>query len=95
MKRVDRFTLLAVILVGLSAGCGSHETAPPSPTPVTVRAVEAYAGSPGLRYSANIQPHTQVELAFKSGGYIRAILQVRGVDGRMRDVQERRAGASP
>lgn len=88
MKRVDRFTFLVVILVGLSAGCGSQETAPPSPTPVTVRAVEAYTGNPGLRYSGNIQPYAQVELAFKSGGYVRAILQMRGVDGRMRDVQE-------
>ena len=88
MKRVDRFTLLALTLAGLSAGCGSHETAPPSPTPVSVQAVEAYTGSPGLRYSANIQPYAQVDLAFKSGGYIRAILQMRGVDGRMRDVQE-------
>jgi len=88
MRWVDRFALPAVILAGLSANCGSHEAVQLPPTPVSVRTVEAYAGKPGLRYSANIQPYVQVELAFKSGGYVRAILQVRGSDGRLRDVQE-------
>src|SRR5262249_29356239 len=58
------------------------------PTPVKVKPVEAYAIHTGVRYSANIKPYTQVELAFKVGGYIETIHQVRGVDGRMRNVQE-------
>ena len=41
-----------------------------------------------LCFSANIQPYTRVDLAFKSGGYLTEILQVQGVDGRMRNVQE-------
>ena len=41
-----------------------------------------------LRYSAGIVPNSQVDLAFKSGGYVENILQVRGADGRMRNIQE-------
>jgi RND family efflux transporter MFP subunit len=40
------------------------------------------------RYSASISPYTQVALAFKVSGYVREILQMKGADGRMRDVQE-------
>ena len=42
-------------------------------------------GNPNT-YSANIQPYAQVDLAFKSSGYIVSIRQVRGADGRMRNV---------
>jgi multidrug efflux system membrane fusion protein len=57
--------------------------------PVKVAAVELNAAGGGeQRYSATIIPRTQVELAFKVGGYVDALQQVRGVDGRMRDLQE-------
>jgi multidrug efflux system membrane fusion protein len=54
---------------------------------VKTRTVEVNPASKGVRYSASIEPMKQVELAFKVGGYIDGILQMRGVDGRMRDVQ--------
>jgi multidrug efflux system membrane fusion protein len=38
------------------------------------------------RYSANIIPNAQVDLVFKSGGYVVSIRQVRGADGGMRNV---------
>jgi len=57
--------------------------------PVKVAAVELSAAGGGeQRYSATIIPRTQVELAFKVGGYVDAIQQVRGVDGKMRNLQE-------
>jgi RND family efflux transporter MFP subunit len=57
--------------------------------PVKVAAVELNAGGGGeQRYSATIIPRTQVELAFKVGGYVDAIGQARGVDGHIRDLQE-------
>jgi RND family efflux transporter MFP subunit len=40
------------------------------------------------RYAATLAPVTQVNVAFKVGGYIESILQVRGVGGARRDVQE-------
>jgi len=57
--------------------------------PVKVAAVELNtAGGGEQRYSATIIPRTEVELAFKVGGYVDAIQQARGVDGKMRDLQE-------
>jgi RND family efflux transporter MFP subunit len=56
--------------------------------PVKVAAVELNPAPAGARYSATIIPRTEVELAFKVGGYVDALQQVRGVDGRMRDLQE-------
>jgi multidrug efflux system membrane fusion protein len=52
-----------------------------------VQAVQPHVASSGQRYSANINPYTQVDLVFKVGGYITEVLQVKGADGRMRDVQ--------
>src|SRR6266571_69972 len=65
----------------------SATSAERSPTPVRVQAVESYVAGGGVRYSASINPYTQVDLAFKVGGYIQEILQVQGADDRMRDVQ--------
>ena len=42
----------------------------------------------GERYSANILPASQTELAFKHGGYLSQIHQVMGHDKKMRYVQE-------
>ncbi len=76
-----------LLLAGLMGGCRQGKVEPP-PTPVGVRAAEAYQGGGEVRYSANIQPYARVELAFKVGGYLVQILQVRGVDGKKRNVQE-------
>ncbi|MGD0222701.1 MAG: efflux RND transporter periplasmic adaptor subunit [Terriglobia bacterium] len=75
-------------VVGLAAGCRHEQAYQPSPTPVRVSAVGIYQGSAGVTYSANILPYSQVTLGFKSGGYVQSILQLKGADGRMRDVQE-------
>jgi RND family efflux transporter MFP subunit len=58
------------------------------PVPVKVAVVELNSASAGARYSATIIPRTEVALAFKVGGYVDALEQVRGVDGRTRDLQE-------
>jgi RND family efflux transporter MFP subunit len=42
---------------------------------------------PSWNYSGGIRPDTEVQLAFKEPGYIAALYQVKGADGRMRDVQ--------
>jgi multidrug efflux system membrane fusion protein len=46
------------------------------------------AASTEAKYSATIIPRTEVELAFKVGGYVDALRTMRGVDGKMRDIQE-------
>ena len=37
-------------------------------------------------YSANIQPYQQVDLSFKSNGYLASIRQVKDADGHMRNI---------
>ncbi len=81
------------VLLGLAlgtmliAGCSKKTTEKPL-TPVTVRAAERYSPEEGLRYSANVEAYTSVNLAFKASGYVTEILQIRGADGRMRNVQD-------
>ena len=59
-----------------------------SAIPVTVQAAESHKQDEGYRYSANVEPYTMVNVAFKLSGYVTGILQVKGADGRMRDVQD-------
>ncbi|MGA2263206.1 MAG: HlyD family secretion protein, partial [Acidobacteriota bacterium] len=87
-KLPGRASLLAVLLpTFLAVSCQENKTHQKPLTPVRVEQVQIYRGGGGVRYSANIVPDSQVDLAFKSGGYIQSILQVKDADGRMRDVQ--------
>jgi len=76
-----------VLSIALLGACKSKPTQKPA-VPVKVAAVELNTASSEARYSATIIPRTQVELAFKVGGYVDALRKVRGVDGKMRDIQE-------
>ena len=82
--------IIALILTGaVLQGCTrAVKSAAKAPTPVKVEAVQSYTASSGARYSASIIPGSQVELAFSVGGYLDRILQVKGVDGRPRNVQQ-------
>ena len=53
--------------------------------------VEEIRSGPEERYSVSIEPYQKVDLAFKSGGIIQGILQVRGADG-IEGNRQRRAG---
>jgi RND family efflux transporter MFP subunit len=68
-------------------GCGREPIRPAPPLPVTVQAASTAANGTSGAYSANVVADVQVDLAFKVNGYIRSILQVKGADGRMRNVQ--------
>src|SRR5262245_35144107 len=48
------------------------------PTPVKVQSVQTFSLNNGLRYSATIRPSTQMDLAFKNGGFVDSIFQVSG-----------------
>ena len=82
---------LAIVLwtgVSMLVVHAQEDPARKPPVPVSVRAVEQHVAAGGVRYSAEIKPSKQVDLAFKVGGYVQTLLQVRGVDGQQRDVQE-------
>ena len=80
---------LGLALVGaLSILLSCEKSAPPNPVQ-TVRAGSVERVQPDVpeRYSASIVPIAQVDLAFKSAGLIERIAQVRGADGRLRNLQ--------
>ncbi|HUJ93977.1 MAG TPA: efflux RND transporter periplasmic adaptor subunit [Terriglobales bacterium] len=79
--------LLAASLAGLAA-CDNASSASRPLTPVRLAEVQTVTLGNPARYSANIVPYSQVDLAFRSGGYIDSIRQVRGSDGRMRNIDE-------
>jgi RND family efflux transporter MFP subunit len=94
MKNIEKFRaglafLVISAIAGIAAGCESGKKpleAPP--TPVTVADVQEYSGPEGVNYSASIVPYQQVSMAFKSAGYVASILQRKGVDGRVRNLQQ-------
>src|SRR4030095_11473884 len=76
-----------VLSIALQGACQSKQTQK-SAVPVKVAAVELHTTSTDARYSATIIPRTQVEMAFRVNGYVDALRKIRGVDGKMRDIQE-------
>lgn len=87
-----RHVIGLLFCLALTAGCRRAENYQKPVKPVQVQEVQNYspggATAEGERYSANILPVSQNELAFKFGGYISEIFQVRGADNRLRPIQE-------
>ena len=61
-------TLLALTTIGCKTS-GQEKIV----KPVKVKAVETHSGTSSVRYSASIRPSSQVEVAFKVGGYVEGI----------------------
>lgn len=91
MKSKSRIGLLkaTALLALITSGSGCQQptkVAAKSPTPVHLAEVALYSSSEGLRYSASVIPFAEATLSFKSAGYLTAIKQVVGADGRRRNV---------
>jgi len=89
---IDDFRVLPAVcaVAALVAGANScSDQKMPAAGVQTVQAgiVEEIEPNTPPRYSATILPNLQVDLAFKSSGLIEQIYQVRGADGRLRDVE--------
>src|SRR5580700_3549075 len=81
-------TLVPLVAAGL-IGCESQRKAVEAPPiPVTVAEVQEYSGAEGVNYSASVVPYTQLSVTYKSAGYVTSILQRKGVDGRVRNLQQ-------
>ena len=80
--------LAALALAVFTPAC-QKDRAALEPALQTVRAgtVQEIRPDAPERYSATIVPSAQVDLAFKSGGLVATVLQIRGADGRMRNVE--------
>ena len=82
---------MAVLLLALvMAGCHSSKPIQQAPKAVQTQRLEANSAntSGGLRFSAVVTPDAEVPLSFRIPGYVIALKQVRGQDGRMRDIDE-------
>ena len=78
---------LAALLLA-AASCRPKVESEPPGTPVRTQLVETAGATGGIRYSANVIPRAQVDVAFKVNGYVDAIRQVKGADGRIRPLQQ-------
>jgi RND family efflux transporter MFP subunit len=87
--RSNRSLVLAFLTMTLVLGGCSHESQIPSQPPRAVRLATVAApqmSAETLRYSASILPYAQVDLMFRSSGYVTNVRQVRGSDGQSRDI---------
>ena len=80
------------VLAGCTAlasnGCRVADSSEKPLTPVRVAVVQAIPATGANTYSANIQPYQQVELAFKSNGYLASIRQVKDTNGKVRNIDQ-------
>jgi len=83
--RIAVFSLMFVM-----AGCGSNKPLNQPPQGVQAQAIEKQAGfsADGLRFSAVVTPDSDAPLGFRIPGYVISLKQVRGQDGRMRNIAE-------
>jgi RND family efflux transporter MFP subunit len=85
--RLGPICLLALAAATLS-GCRKEASPQAILTPVRTAEVQTIDTGVGNTYSANIQPYQQVDLAFKSSGYLASIRQVRDADGHVRNIDQ-------
>jgi RND family efflux transporter MFP subunit len=88
MERMSYVSLALVLAAGSALGCHRAEPAAPPARAVRLQRIASPGGSAELRYSASVQAHEQVPLAFKVGGYVREVARREGVDGRTRPLQQ-------
>lgn len=86
MKKL--LTLLSAAV--LMTGCASRERLEQPPQGVQARLIQPQSsmGGNSSRFSAVVMPDSQVPLGFRIPGYVVALKQARGQDGRMRDLAE-------
>lgn len=87
MRNIATVVLLALAM----AGCVSRKPIAQAPQAVEARRIDSQptlTTGGGLRFSAVVMPDSQTALAFRVPGYVVSLKQVRGQDGRMRDIAE-------
>src|ERR1051325_6968730 len=88
MKIKILLSTVVLVSVASSAGARKAETKEKTLKPVRAKAAEMRpANAGGVRYSASIRPNSQVDMAFKVGGYVEAIAQARDASGGVRYLQ--------
>ena len=85
---VAAFSLAAVTVAVLQIGCRDQAAKQAPPMPVRTAEVRNIDTGTTNTYSANIQPYQQVDLSFKSNGYLVSIRQVRDDNGHIRNIDQ-------
>ena len=75
-------------IAGLQTACVHQEAAQSPPAPVRTAVVHTIDTGSANTYSANIQPYQQVDLSFKSNGYLVSIRQVHDANGHVRNIDQ-------
>src|SRR5258708_24895253 len=86
-SRAVKPLIVLLSVAGALIGCHHEPPIPSQPLKAVQLATVASSqvSSESLRYSASIVPYAQVDLMFRSSGYVTNVRQVRGDDGRARD----------
>ena len=89
MKKTTALLTAALAALWMT-GCASHKPLEQPPQGVQARTIEAtpMVGTAGPRFSALVMPDSEVRLNFRIPGYVVSLMQVRGADGRYRDIAE-------
>jgi RND family efflux transporter MFP subunit len=83
-------SIAAILSLGAAfvlTGCRKEQPVAPEPVPVKAEIVATQEVRPAWRYSGEIRPDKEVQLAFKEPGYVADLHRARGADGRVRDIQ--------
>ena len=88
LGRIVVLVMIAALGLAILAACSRASSEPGPLAPVRTAEVSIIDTGVGNTYSANIQPYQQVDLSFKSNGYLKSILQVRDADGHIRNVDQ-------
>jgi RND family efflux transporter MFP subunit len=85
-----RITIAILLFTFVMAGCSSHKPMQQPPQGVQAQAIQTQASVSvgGIRFSAVVMPDSEVPLSFRIPGYVIALKQVRGQDGKMRNIDE-------
>jgi len=84
--RTSKWAGLCALMAAMT-GC-QRDTQIPAKTPVPVRLAEVtvYGSPEGLRYSASLIPFAQVDVAFRTTGYVTEVKQIKSADSRIRNI---------
>jgi RND family efflux transporter MFP subunit len=85
MRCVPCLVIFGLTLTAI-AGCRHADDLVPTAVHVTTLRREAIVSE--TRFSATVREHQRIELSFKVPGTVASLMQVKGIDGRQRDIQE-------
>jgi RND family efflux transporter MFP subunit len=86
-RMATALSLLALLATSIVGGC-HHDSPLATKAPIAVRLADVtlYQSTEGLRYSASLVPYAQVDVAFRTTGYVTDVKQIKSADGRIRNI---------